>query len=246
MIDVSLKYPMINILITLIFIVSLAAHSFGQTQYQLYNNDRDISIIQPLIDKNRQLVENIVNKSFCNSKLKEVSIVININKIGKFYLSRIDLQKPKLFYDLIDSALSNLELNEIKRGIDTKLFINFKRIDSNYIMNKNIRIKYYNCRNEDEVHKKVDLLFQQFSYSYKSKLSRVKSVEGVIVFKFSVDENGKVTDCCVLDNSLNDIEVNKDVVEMIKNSNFSKIDNPGDISEYVYQFILSANPNKLR
>jgi TonB family protein len=76
-------------------------------------------------------------------------------------------------------------------------------------------------------------------YAYNKRLREKPGLKGKITCKFAIDEFGKVIFCQVVESTINDPQLEQEVVEKIKRWVFEKIDKPGDITEVEYPFAFS-------
>jgi TonB family protein len=78
-------------------------------------------------------------------------------------------------------------------------------------------------------------------YAYNRWLRGKPALKGKITVTFAIDEFGKVVFCRVIESSpaLNDDEIHRQVIAIIKSWRFERIDKPGDITEVVYPFMFS-------
>ncbi|MBN2396127.1 MAG: AgmX/PglI C-terminal domain-containing protein [Candidatus Atribacteria bacterium] len=104
---------------------------------------------------------------------------------------------------------------------------------SNYILNNNFIIKYYESRSIEEIQNKVSNLLWQFNRSYAYSLLRNDNSEGKLKVKFGINEEGKVVDFLILESNIADKKLINEVSETIKKCRFSKIRNPNDITYVV-------------
>lgn len=76
-------------------------------------------------------------------------------------------------------------------------------------------------------------------YAYNRRLHEKPGLKGKITCKFAIDEFGKVIFCEVLESTMSDPSLEREVVDKIKRWVFEKIDKPGDVTEVVYPFAFS-------
>jgi TonB family protein len=76
-------------------------------------------------------------------------------------------------------------------------------------------------------------------YAYNKRLREKPGLKGKITCKFAIDEFGKVIFCEVLESTMQDSQLEDEVVDKIKRWVFEKIDKPGDVTEVVYPFVFS-------
>jgi len=60
--------------------------------------------------------------------------------------------------------------------------------------------------------------------------------EGKIVIKFTINEFGKVTSVQMIESTINDSKLENMVISSVKNWDFGKINEPGDLTEFTYSF----------
>jgi hypothetical protein len=76
-------------------------------------------------------------------------------------------------------------------------------------------------------------------YAYNKRLREKPGLRGKITCKFAIDEFGKVIYCQVIETTMEDSELEADIVDKIKRWVFDKVDKPGDVTEIVYPFVFS-------
>lgn len=76
-------------------------------------------------------------------------------------------------------------------------------------------------------------------YAYNKRLREIPGLKGKVKIKFAIDEFGKVLFCEVLDSSIEDPVLQKQLLAKIKRWVFDKVDKPGDVTEVVYPFVFS-------
>lgn len=76
-------------------------------------------------------------------------------------------------------------------------------------------------------------------YAYNRRLLQVPGLNGKIVVRFAIDEMGKVVFCDIVEASLSDEKLQKEIVSQIRNWRFDRIDKVGDITEVRYPFVFS-------
>jgi hypothetical protein len=76
-------------------------------------------------------------------------------------------------------------------------------------------------------------------YAYNKRLREKPGLKGKITCKFAIDEFGKVIFCEALESTMDDSQLEAEVVDKIKRWVFEKIDKPGDVTEVVYPFVFS-------
>ncbi|MFW6245611.1 MAG: AgmX/PglI C-terminal domain-containing protein [Fibrobacterota bacterium] len=76
-------------------------------------------------------------------------------------------------------------------------------------------------------------------YAYNKRLEEKPDLEGKIAIKFAIDEYGKVIFAQVIQSTMKDPKLEKTLVEKIRYWVFSKIDEPGQVAEFVYPFVFS-------
>jgi TonB family protein len=76
-------------------------------------------------------------------------------------------------------------------------------------------------------------------YAYNRRLREKPGLKGKITVKFAIDEFGKVIFCQVVESTMSDPPLEKQVISKIRRWVFDKIDKPGDITEVVYPFVFS-------
>ena len=76
-------------------------------------------------------------------------------------------------------------------------------------------------------------------YAYNKRLREKPGLRGKITCKFAIDEFGKVVFCEVIESTMDDPQLEADIVDKIKRWVFDKVDKPGDVTEIVYPFVFS-------
>ena len=76
-------------------------------------------------------------------------------------------------------------------------------------------------------------------YAYNKRLREKPGLRGKITCKFAIDEFGKVIYCEVIESTMEDSQLEADIVDKIKRWVFDKVDKPGDVTEIVYPFVFS-------
>ncbi len=75
-------------------------------------------------------------------------------------------------------------------------------------------------------------------YAYTRRLANMPELKGKITIKWAIDEFGKVLFCTVVSSTINDPELEQEIVEKIKRWAFGRINKPGDVTEVVYPFVF--------
>ncbi len=76
-------------------------------------------------------------------------------------------------------------------------------------------------------------------FAYNRWLRKHPGHTGKLTLKFAIDEFGTVVYCEIDNGSLNDLELEREVVAIVKSWKFGKIDKPGDITEAIYPLVFS-------
>ncbi len=75
-------------------------------------------------------------------------------------------------------------------------------------------------------------------YAYTRRLANMPELKGKITIKWAIDEFGKVLFCSVVSSTINDPQLEAEIVNKIKRWNFGRINKPGDVTEVVYPFVF--------
>ena len=76
-------------------------------------------------------------------------------------------------------------------------------------------------------------------YAYNKRLREKPGLKGKVTVKFAIDEFGKVIFAQVVESTMDDSELETEIVSKVKRWVFEKIDKPGDVTEVVYPFVFS-------
>lgn len=95
-------------------------------------------------------------------------------------------------------------------------------------------------RNKSEILRVVNQNIQSLRYAYNKRLMDKPELSGKIVCRFAIDEFGKVLSCELMESTINDVDLEKIVNNLILHWRFEKINKPGDITEIVYPFVFSS------
>jgi len=76
-------------------------------------------------------------------------------------------------------------------------------------------------------------------YAYTRRLASTPGLRGKITVKWAIDEFGKVLFCTVVSSTINDAQLEAEVVNKIKRWAFGRINKPGDVTEVVYPFVFN-------
>ncbi len=76
-------------------------------------------------------------------------------------------------------------------------------------------------------------------YAYTRRLANTPGLRGKITVKWAIDEFGKVLFCQVVSSTINDPQLEAEVVNKIKRWAFGRINKPGDVTEVVYPFVFN-------
>lgn len=76
-------------------------------------------------------------------------------------------------------------------------------------------------------------------HAYNKRLREKPGLKGKVTVKFAIDEYGKVIFCQVVESTMGDSDLEKEIAAKIRRWIFEKIDKPGDVTEVVYPFVFS-------
>lgn len=76
-------------------------------------------------------------------------------------------------------------------------------------------------------------------YAYTRRLADTPGLKGKITVKWAIDEFGAVLFCTVVSSTINDPQLEREIVTKIKRWAFGRINKPGDVTEVEYPFIFN-------
>ncbi len=76
-------------------------------------------------------------------------------------------------------------------------------------------------------------------YMYNGRLREVPDLKGIIITRFRVVSSGEVIYCKIIEATLIDSIMHKEIVNNISNWSFEKMDQPNDTTEVIYPFVFS-------
>ena len=94
-------------------------------------------------------------------------------------------------------------------------------------------------RPRSEIMRVVRQNSNSLQYAYTRRLSNVPGLSGKITVKWAIDEFGHVLFCSLESSTINDAELEQEILRKIKRWVFSRINKPGDVTEVVYPFVFN-------
>ncbi len=76
-------------------------------------------------------------------------------------------------------------------------------------------------------------------YAYNRELRSNPELKGKITVNFAIDEFGVVIFCKVVNSTIDNKELEQEIIEKIRRWAFDKIDKPGDVTEVTYPFVFT-------
>lgn len=94
-------------------------------------------------------------------------------------------------------------------------------------------------RTKASIHRVVMQNMSALRYAYTRRLREKPGLKGKITVRFAIDEFGAVVSAQVMESSIRDAALEKEVVGKIRRWRFDRIHKIGDITEIVYPFVFS-------
>jgi hypothetical protein len=94
-------------------------------------------------------------------------------------------------------------------------------------------------RSREEIMRILMENMNSFRYAYNRWLRTNPDMHGKITVKFAIDEYGKVLHCEIMNAFTDDSDIRSQVMAIVRNLRFDKIDKVGDITEVVYPLVFS-------
>lgn len=94
-------------------------------------------------------------------------------------------------------------------------------------------------RSQEEIMRILQENMPTLRYAYNRWLRTNPTMHGKITIRFAIDEFGKVLSCEITNSFTEDAEIRSQVVAIIRNLRFDKIDKVGDLTEVVYPLVFS-------
>jgi hypothetical protein len=76
-------------------------------------------------------------------------------------------------------------------------------------------------------------------YAYNKRLREKPGLKGKITVKFAIPESGDVRSCEKVSSTVNDYDLEQEIIDKISLWKFERINKPGDVTEVVYPFVFS-------
>jgi len=95
-------------------------------------------------------------------------------------------------------------------------------------------------RKKSEIMQVVMANIGALRYAYNKRLRDQPGLKGTITLRFAIDEFGKVVRCEIAKSTINDPQLEAQLITMVIRWRFDRIDNPGDITEVIYPFVFSS------
>lgn len=93
-------------------------------------------------------------------------------------------------------------------------------------------------RSKASIMRTIRTIIPSLQKAYEKRLDARSYFQGKIVFSWNITPNGRVTDCKIVDKSLDDPIFEKELMRIIVNRQFKMIHPHGEIHQCTYPFVF--------
>jgi hypothetical protein len=163
----------------------------------------------------------------------------SINEYGKVIYCNIDSSAIK------DSILESQIIEQIKSWTFDTIFNpgDIAKVSYAFVFNQNSFPAPTGGRSRESIMKVVMDSLYLIKTKYNKRLRERPCIHGKIIFRFGIDELGKVIFCKVDSSTVKDSTLASDLLMFIKTWQFEPIHKPHDITEVIYPFVFDSNNN---
>lgn len=171
---------------------------------------------------------------------QSVSMKFYISPTGK--MSLIGFLEPVTLDSAAEYTLKkslHLQVLDTVREIETftKVIIRSYPDQSNAVnIADDIRVEYVKIRSKSDILTVIDINSRSLRSVYSKRWAEKRGLEGKVIVKFGIDEHGNVVFSKVISATTNDPVFEKSVADNVMKWKFGSIDNPGDVTEFIYPF----------
>jgi hypothetical protein len=123
--------------------------------------------------------------------------------------------------------------------------LNLKINSAHYIEPANLQFNASNtdtsqgARSKSSIIRVVINKIPELKHEYEKELKRNPELKGKILTKFAINDSGKVVFVDIIESELNNVKLEKKIIDKVKMWEFEIIDKKGDITVVLYPFLFS-------